>query len=32
LTGLIAREEDHAPGLFRIAFKHGLALFSLGYR
>ena len=23
LTGLIAREEDHAAGLFRIAFKHG---------
>jgi hypothetical protein len=32
LTGLVAREKDHAAGLFRIAFKHGSALFSLGYR
>src|SRR5579863_2623747 len=29
LTGLIAREKDYAAGLFRIAFKHGSALFSL---
>jgi hypothetical protein len=22
LAGLLAREEDHAPGLFRVAFEH----------
>ena len=32
LAGLVPSEEDHAPGLFRIAFKHGSALFSLRYR
>ena len=32
LAGLVAREKDHSSGFFRIAFKHGSALFSLGYR
>ncbi len=32
LAGLVASEKDDATGLFRIAFKHGSALFSLRYR
>jgi hypothetical protein len=32
LTGFITRKKDYATSLFGIAFKHGSALFSLGYR